>query len=49
MLGLAALSGLPKAGALIGVVLAEAMVLYVGYGALVSQVGGAVTAAIRGD
>ena len=49
MLGLETLAGPAHAGALVGAVLVEAMVLYVGYGVLVRTVGGTVTDALRGE
>ena len=36
-----------RAGTLVGAVLAEAMVLYVGYGALIGLVGDPITRAVR--
>jgi hypothetical protein len=49
MFGLESLSGLPLAAALIGIVLLEALVLYVGYGALQRVLGPWVMRIIRGD
>ncbi|SNZ03745.1 hypothetical protein SAMN06269185_0359 [Natronoarchaeum philippinense] len=49
MLGLESLSGTALAAALIGLVLLEAIVLYVGYGALESVAGKYVVDFIRGD
>jgi hypothetical protein len=48
MLGLEGLSGNMLAAALIGLVLVEAIVLYVGYGILESALGKRVTDLIRG-
>jgi hypothetical protein len=48
MLGLESLSGNMLAAALIGLVLVEAIVLYVGYGILESALGKRVTDLIRG-
>ncbi|NHN57598.1 MULTISPECIES: hypothetical protein [Halorussus] len=49
MFGLETLSGPVGAAALIGAVLLEAVVLYVGYGALERLLGPTVTAVLRGD
>ena len=49
MLGLETLSGPARAGGMVGLVLVESVVLYVGYGALVGRVGRRVTDALRGD
>ncbi|MEF8779713.1 MAG: hypothetical protein V5A46_03415 [Haloferacaceae archaeon] len=49
MLGTESLGGLTQAVLVIGLVLVEAIVLYVGYGALESIFGSAITDAIRGD
>ncbi|MFC7095787.1 DUF7512 family protein [Halobaculum marinum] len=48
MLGLESLSGNALAAALIGLVLAEAIVLYVGYGLLESTLGKRITDLLRG-
>ena len=49
MFGIESLTGPTGAAVLIGVVLVEALLLYVGYGALESLLGPAITDAIRGD
>jgi hypothetical protein len=49
MIGAESLSGWGQAATVIGIVLLEAIVLYVGYGALEKLVGPKVIAAIRGD
>jgi hypothetical protein len=49
MFGIESLSGNAQAAVLVGVVLVEAMVLYVGYGALTRAVGDAITDAIGGE
>jgi len=46
-MGLVSLAGPTHAAVLVGVVLVEAMVLYVAYGAVIARVGGAVTDALR--
>jgi len=48
MFGLESLSGSAQAVAIVGLVLAEAIVLYVGYGALSNTVGSAVIGAVGG-
>jgi hypothetical protein len=48
MLGIESLSGSAQAVATVGFVLAEAIVLYVGYGALSNTVGSAVIDAVGG-
>ncbi|MFB6081454.1 MAG: hypothetical protein ABEJ67_01400 [Halanaeroarchaeum sp.] len=47
MFGIATLSGPARAGALVGVVLGEALVLYVGYGTVFRMVGDEVKTAIE--
>ncbi len=49
MLGIESLSGNALAAALVGIVLFEALLLYVGYGALESLVGGAVRRVLAGE
>ncbi|MFD1648054.1 DUF7512 family protein [Haloarchaeobius litoreus] len=49
MLGIESLSGNALAAALVGIVLFEALALYVGYGALESLVGGAVRRVLTGE
>ncbi|WP_255195457.1 DUF7512 family protein [Halorarius litoreus] len=49
MFGLETLDGPSQAAALIGLVLAEAIVLYIGYGALERYLGPKLTALLRGD
>jgi hypothetical protein len=49
MIDVASLPSLARAGTLIGAVLVEAMVLYVGYGALTSAVGPSVRRALAGE
>jgi hypothetical protein len=49
MFGIESLSGPAYAGALVGIVLVEALLLYVGYGALTRVAGPSVKDAIRGD
>jgi hypothetical protein len=49
MLGVESLGGWAQAAVVIGLVLVEAIVLYVGYGALERLVGSAITDAIRGE
>ncbi|MFB6113899.1 MAG: hypothetical protein ABEJ58_07335 [Halodesulfurarchaeum sp.] len=49
MFGLQSLSGTSAAIAMVGIVLVEALVLYVGYGALTRIVGPKVSEAIRGE
>ncbi len=49
MLGLESLSGNAQAVATVGVVLAEAMVLYVGYGALSRVAGPEIVDAVQGE
>ncbi len=49
MFGIETLSGNAQAATLVGIVLVEAMVLYVGYGALTAAVGPSVRKAIGGE
>ncbi|MFW6376395.1 MAG: DUF7512 family protein [archaeon] len=49
MFGIESLSGPAYASALVGVVLVEALLLYVGYGVLTRVAGPSVKDAIRGD
>jgi len=49
MIGVESVGGWSQAAVVIGMVLLEAIVLYVGYGALEHLVGSTVTDAIRGD
>ena len=49
MFGLESLSGWTQAAAIIGIVLLEAIVLYVAYGGLESLLGPTITDMIRGD
>lgn len=49
MFGIETLDGSAQAAALIGAVLVEAIVLYVGYGTIVSLVGPSVTEAIANN
>ncbi len=49
MFGTESLSGTSLSVAMVGIVLAEALLLYVGYGALTRVAGPRVAAAIRGD
>ncbi|MBX0293304.1 DUF7512 family protein [Haloarcula nitratireducens] len=49
MFGLESLSGSAQAVATVGVVFAEALVLYVGYGALSGALGSTVLDALGGD
>ncbi|MFT4891866.1 MAG: hypothetical protein ACI9YT_002801 [Halobacteriales archaeon] len=49
MFGIESLSGPAYAGALVGIVLVEALLLYVGYGGLMRAVGPSVKRAIRGE
>ena len=49
MFGIESLSGNAYSAAMIGLVLAEAMVLYVGYGALERVVGPTLMDLLRGD
>ncbi|WP_191965827.1 MULTISPECIES: hypothetical protein [Haloferax] len=49
MFGIENLSGNSQAAALVGIVLVEAMVLYVGYGALESVLGPTVLKLLGGD
>jgi len=49
MIGVESLGGSGQAAAVIGIVLLEAIVLYVGYGALEKLVGSKIIATIRGD
>lgn len=49
MLGVESLGGWTQAAVVIGLVLVEAIVLYVGYGALERLVGSTITDAIRGE
>ncbi|WP_425499011.1 DUF7512 family protein [Halobium salinum] len=49
MLGIESMSGSAEAIATIGLVLAEAIALYVGYGALSSVVGETILDAVGGD
>ncbi|MFC4408290.1 DUF7512 family protein [Haloarchaeobius iranensis] len=49
MLGIEALSGNALAAALVGIVLFEALLLYVGYGALESVVGASVRRVLEGE
>ncbi|MDG5778515.1 hypothetical protein VB773_11895 [Haloarculaceae archaeon H-GB2-1] len=49
MFGLETVSGPVGASMLIGVVLLEALVLYVGYGALEQWVGPTITRALKGE
>ncbi|NHN49218.1 hypothetical protein G9464_16690 [Halostella sp. JP-L12] len=49
MIGVESLGGWSQAAAVIGAVLLEAIVLYVGYGALERFLGPSITDAIRGD
>lgn len=49
MFGLESLTGTTQAAAIIGIVLLEAIVLYVGYGALERVLGPAITDALRGE
>ncbi|WP_396612796.1 hypothetical protein ACH9L7_05845 [Haloferax sp. S1W] len=49
MFGIETLTGSSQAAALVGVVLVEAMVLYVGYGALESAVGSTVLELLGGN
>jgi hypothetical protein len=49
MIGIETLGGWGHAAAVIGIVLLEAVVLYVGYGVLETLLGSKIMAAIRGD
>ena len=49
MIGVESLGGWGQAATVIGIVLLEAIVLYVGYGTLEKLVGSRIIAAIRGD
>ena len=49
MLGLESLGGWTHTAAIIGIVLLEAIVLYVGYGALESLLGPTIIDVVRGD
>ncbi|WP_191965453.1 MULTISPECIES: hypothetical protein [Haloferax] len=49
MFGIETLSGNAQAAALVGLVLVEAMVLYVGYGVLESALGSAVMKLLGGE
>ena len=49
MFGVESLGAWGQAAAVIGIVLLEAVVLYVGYGALEKFLGSKIIAAIRGD
>lgn len=49
MIGVESLGGWGQAATVIGIVLLEAVVLYVGYGALEKLVGSRIVAAVRGD
>ena len=49
MLGIESLTGNAQAAAIVGTVLGEAIVLYVGYGAVMAAAGSTVMDAIRGD
>ena len=49
MFGLESLSGTPYALAMISIVLVEALLLYVGYGALQNVAGPVIMDALRGD
>lgn len=49
MFGIETLGGTERAVALVGIVLAEAILLYVGYGTLERLVGPVVTRILRGD
>jgi hypothetical protein len=49
MFGIESLSGNAQAAVMVGLVLLEAMVLYVGYGALTQMAGPAVKRTIRGE
>lgn len=49
MFGLESLSGWTHAAAIIGIVLLEAIVLYVGYGALEDVLGPTITDMLRGN
>ena len=49
MFGIETASGPAGAGLLIGIVLAEAIILYIGYGALERVLGPTITDALRGD
>ncbi|MGM0591938.1 MAG: DUF7512 family protein [Halobacteriota archaeon] len=49
MFGIESLSGNVQAGALIGIVLIEAIVLYAGYGALEQALGEYVVGLLRGE
>lgn len=49
MIGIESLDGWLQAGTVIGIVLLEAIVLYVGYGVLERLVGSTITGAIRSD
>ena len=48
MFGIETLSGTPYAAAVVGLVLVEAMVLYVGYGGLIRIAGPSIQNAMRG-
>jgi hypothetical protein len=49
MFGIETLTGPAYAGAMVGIVLVEALLLYVGYGGLMRVAGPSVKDAIRGD
>ena len=49
MFGLETLTGTAYSAAIVGLVLGEAMVLYVGYGGLTRAVGSRVTDAVAGE
>jgi hypothetical protein len=49
MIDIASLPSVAQAGALIGAVLVEAVVLYVGYGALTTAIGPSVKRALAGE
>jgi hypothetical protein len=49
VIGIESLGGWGQAATVIGIVLLEAVVLYVGYGALEKLVGSKIIAAIRGN
>lgn len=49
MFGIESLTGPAYAGVMVGIVLVEALLLYVGYGGLMRVVGPSVRKAIRGE
>ena len=49
MFGLETLNGAAYSAAIVGLVLVEAMVLYVGYGGLTRAVGSQITRAVAGE